>query len=369
MKPYNYLTLSLLMGSLLLSCSHEAGEEEEKPVSLLPQIAGVSLTRAGAVTADVRSIGLYAVNAQSGENNYGTCPAGTYGKYTRPDNGSFGPNDATQTIWLNLQKATIFSCYPAPDAAAGNISNYTSDGQPASEAATPIPALKVPVSAITLAPSIPVNATAASLDFALPANDYMYGVAYNASGNGDQGEFTTSQPFADNGHAQNAAGPAVSIGLKHAFSQIRIIIKRSTDYKGSAEITNVSYKCTLPVLQSSTVMQLTDGKLQNLATATEQTYTYNLSGLTTKLTIGTEADANLTITNYALPASQPSTDPEISVTADGKPMTVKAPNHAFDAGLVNTYTVTVKPTGLALTGFNVVQWSDDTNQPGNVDIK
>lgn len=364
MKPYNYLLIPILILPLLSSCAKE--DKIDGPVSLNPYVAGISLTRAGASQAsDLFAIGLYAVNQDKNLKTYGTWPAGTYGKYSNKQDGSFKPADAGQTIWLNLDKAIIFACHPAQSAGSA-----ITDGNASSSATNPIPCITVPAAAISLAPVITAPATGTSVfDFTTPANDYMYGVEYVVNSQ-DGGQFKTTQPIADNGRAAvGAAGNTVAIGLKHAFSQIKLVITKGQTYTGNALVSNVKYTRSMQTLDaaenSGVKMQLTDGKLVGLKDASSKVYHYNLSTLSGggyKVT-----DNIMTLTNYCLPNIAAAST--ITVVVDGKEMSITyAADPAWEAGKINAYKVTINGTGLTFSGFSIVDWNDsnDNNSSGTL---
>lgn len=352
-----YIALPVLFSSLFLSCSHEVGgelpENPDAPVGLTAEVAGIALTRGGAADGSLDAISLYAVNSVSGESTYGTRPAGTPGKYKKQTDGTFAPEDATSTIWLNHEQATIYSCYPAGTIAQGGTAD------------TPVPTLAVPSGTIVYAPTIPADATRTSLDFATSVTDYMYGVAYDDTKT-DADKYTTNQPVASNGRGSTPHTPdssKVSIGMKHAFSQIRLIIKKKDDYKGEAHVTAVSYQRTIPVLTTESKMQLTNGDITGTNT-TDTTYSYNLSGLSTPLKIATKGTDDITITNYALPHNDTSNSSTITLTVDGKQMSLVNSNESvWNRGSINTYTIAIGPTGLELSGFTVVNWGTGTDIP------
>lgn len=362
MKPYNYLLIPILILPLLSSCAKE--DKIDGPVSLNPYVAGISLTRAGASQAsDLSAIGLYAVNQDKSLKTYGTWPAGTYGKYSQQD-GSFKPANAAQTIWLNLEKAIIFACHPAQTAGSA-----ITDGNASSSATNPIPCITVPAAAISLAPAITAPATGTSVfDFTTPANDYMYGVEYD-SGGANGGQFKTTQPIADNGRAAvGAAGNTVAIGLKHAFSQIKLVITKGQTYTGNALVSNVKYTRSMQTLDaaenSGLKMQLTDGKLVGLKNASSKVYHYNLSTLSGG---GYKVTDNMTLTNYCLPNIAAAST--ITVVVDGKEMSITyVADPAWEAGKINTYNVTINGTGLTFSGFSIVDWNDsnDNNSSGTL---
>lgn len=363
MKPYNYLLIPILILPLLSSCAKE--DKIDGPVSLNPYVAGISLTRAGASQAsDLSAIGLYAVNQDKSLKTYGTWPAGTYGKYSQQD-GSFKPADATQTIWLNLDKAIIFACYPAQSAGSA----ITDGNGSAASATNPIPCIPVPVAAISLTPAnITAPTTGSVFDFTTPANDYMYGVEYNSEAV-DGSRFKSTQPIADNGRAAvDAAGNTVAIGLKHAFSQIKLVITKGSTYTGNAFVSNVKYTRSMQTLDNANdggvKMQLTDGKLVGLKDASSKEYQYDLSSLNGG---GFKITDNMTITNYCLPNVAATST--ITVVVDSKEMSITyTGDPAWEAGKINTYNVTINGTGLTFSGFSIVDWNDsnDNNSSGTL---
>lgn len=356
MKPYKYLFLPLLILPLATSCDKE--EPLDGPVSLNPNVAGVSLTRGGIDNVDgLMAIGIYAVNNEEDKdandnpkNTYGVWPAGTYGKYTKDAQGSFKPDaqPTDQTIWLNLDKATIFACHPAATVTAGQ----NADGTKA------VPTIQVPANCIVFEHT---NLTEVNNDFASADNDYMYGVEYSSN------TFQQTQPIATNGRAAGSLSSNVNIGFKHAFTQIKLVISRYTDYQGNCKVSKVTYTRNIPTLGASTKMQLTDGKLTDLAAASSKTYSY-VYGTPAAIT----GMNKLTFTNYAIPYYDALTTEQqistITVTVDGKEMTIENKNEvAWEAGNIYTYTISIHPTGLQFSGINIVAWNDITDIP-NTDI-
>ena len=187
----------------------------------------------------------------------------------------------------------------------------------------------------------------------------MYGVEYKNN------TYQENQPYANNGNnmpnGTKGPGQSVSIGLKHVFAKLRLIIKKEDSYKGTAAVTSVKYTSKIPVPGNNTRMKLTNGELLDLdntgSSATDKSYTYTL----TSATATTDVKTTLTITNYAIPCSQ-SLSGTISLIVDGKPMSVACTNQ-WERGKIYTYTVTIKPTGLELSGINVVGWQDAAQIP------
>lgn len=381
MKPYNYQLLFLLLGAICLSCSKEVKEEESGPVSLTPHIAGISLTRAGIDAAEkVDAIGFYAVSKESTDNTYGTWPVGTYGKFTgNTSNGhtTFAPATEQDILWLEPEKnAIIFSCYPAPTNASDIVdaSTLNEDGTtistgtnaPAATLDAPVPVIPVSTNVFSLSPAFPADA---NFDFTLPAYDYMYGVAYDDSNPsaGESTKFQSTQPVANgnrSGGTVNQSGPNVAIGLKHAFSQIKLIIKKGDSYPGTAtRVTEVKYTRKMNTLTDNTKMKLTDGTFLGITLTNDAAYTYDLKSATQNsegFELTSDKNSNLTITNYALPCDAAKS--VISLTVDKKEMTIEyADDPQWNAGKIYTYAVTINGTGLAFSGVSVVDWDDDGN--------
>lgn len=394
MKPNKYLLLLITL-SAFMACSKETGtgEEPEKPkgpVALDPHIAGVSLTtRGGAADAtDISTLGIYAVPVTTTSTNADApAPASSYHLYTLK-NGNASPYDAANTLWLELYKVTIFSFHPAGAATDTPVT-------PGGTGETPVPTIVVPSTAITVGQTNIAKKEDNNYDFADAENDYMYGVAYDTSEENQAptaSHFLPTQPVANNGYNPddtpkvNECGPEVAIGLKHAFAQIRFILKKGSTYAGDAVVTKVTYTRSLqtligalknppanPVTESTNgsdpvtsderfpvTMNLTDGILNNLAQAAETIYSYTFAD-DAKVEATTD-DNTIQLTNYILPNS--SADAKIVITVDGKDMTLdRYSDTKFEAGNIYTYTIQINPTGLTLSGFTVVDWGENQTQP------
>lgn len=378
MKPNKYLLLLITL-SAFMACSKETGtgEEPEKPkgpVALDPHIAGVSLTtRGGAADATyISTLGIYAVPVTTTSTNADApAPASSYHLYTLK-NGKASPYDVANTLWLELYKVTIFSFHPAGAATDTPVT-------PGGTGETPVPTIVVPSTAITVGQTNIAKKEDNNYDFADAENDYMYGVAYDTSEENQAptaSHFLATQPVANNGYNPddnpkvNECGPEVAIGLKHAFAQIRFILKKGSTYAGDAVVTQVTYTRNLqkligaPVSESdptpqSITMNLTNGKLNNLAQAAETIYSYTFAD-DAKVEATTD-EKTIQLTNYILPNT--SANAKIVITVDGKDMTLDRKNDTkFEAGNIYTYTIQINPTGLTLSGFTVVSW-DEEKQP------
>lgn len=361
MKLYKYL---LLITPLLAiqSCSKEIGEDPKAPVGLEPRIAGVSLiTRGGASDASaIKTLGIYAVNKKDGETTYGVSPTGTYRKYNL-EGGNASPAGDTETLWLNQEQAIIFSYHPIVSDVA-----VTAGG----EGTTPVPTITIQASAIKPEQTITKTESNNIYDFALPVNDYMYGVEYDNNQSSEANKYLSTQPIADNGHQLGDVipkGREVAIGLKHAFAQVSFIVKRGDAYKGAAKVTKVTHTRNMPTLNAdnTTTMNLTDGALNNLVEAAEVTYSYTFNdGVAPTLS---SISGGITLTNYVIPYSTTSDQSKLVVTVDGKDMTLLPyTDPAWEAGNIYTYTIIINPTGLTLDGFNITGWDDESLPDVNV---
>lgn len=391
MKLNKYLLL-LISFSAFMACSKEIGEESKEPevpkgpVALDPHIAGVSLTtRGGAANAtDINTLGIYAVPVKT--EGAPTDAPSSYHLY-KLTNGNASPNDVANTLWLELYKVTIYSFHPAGTADVTPVTLVGTDE-------TPVPAITIPASAITAEQTGITKKDDNNYDFAKTENDYMYGVAYDKSKEDDNDSnsnpYLTTQPIANNGYASgdtpqpNECGPEIAIGLKHAFAQIRFTLKKSSSYGGEAIVTNVTYKRNLqtligklkeeptaPAAETGVVptvsgerlpitMNLTNGKLNNLAEAAETTYSYIFVDQDVK---ATNDENTIKLTNYILPNT--STNAVITITVDGKEMKLeRSSDTQFEAGNIYTYNILINPTGLTLSGFTVSGWGEDLQQPG-----
>lgn len=375
MKLTTYLLLLISLAATQ-SCSREIGEEAAGPASLSPHIAGISLTRAGINDAEtIDAIGFYAVSQNKEDNSYGTWPGGIYGKYSSHNsngNITFTPAAEDQTLWLKPGKsAVIFSCHPAPDNAsvivdAGTLKEDGTPNTPASTASSPVPVIPIPSATINLTPALPEDG---STDFADATNDYMYGVVYTDSNSSDEStKYGTTQPVAtgDRTGTVNVSGPTVAIGLKHAFTQIRFVIKKGESYPGVATVSEVKYARSMRILTGNAKMKLTDGTFLGVETKSDGAYTYNLTspGQDGKKVPGVN-DSDLTVISYALPSAAAAST--ISLTVDGKVMSIGySDDPAWLAGKIYTYAVTINGTGLSFSGVSVVSWntSDDNNSSG-----
>lgn len=362
MKLYKYLLLITPL-FVIQSCSKETGEDPKAPVGLEPRIAGVSLiTRGGAGNAtDINTLGIYAVNKNSDETTYGTSPSGTYRKY-KLDNGIANPDGDAETLWLNQEQAIIFSYHPIVSEV-----NVTAGGS----SANPVPTITIPAAAITPTQTITVAKDNNIYDFALPVNDYMYGVEYDDNQSAEAKKYLSTQPIADNGHQiQGGATPrgrAVAIGLKHAFAQVSFIVKRGDTYQGAAKVTKVTHTRNMPTLKpdNTTTMNLTDGALNNLEDAAEVTYSYTFNDDVAPIL--SAISEGITLTNYVIPYSTTTNQSNLVVTVDGKDMTLLPyTDPAWEAGNIYTYTIIINPTGLTLDGFNIAGWGDESLPDVNV---
>lgn len=343
------LTYTLLLLAFLPACRQAPDELPVTPADpktpLEITVSGISMQQPRSVISsesdlDGKKIGIYAINAQSGESSYGTAPAGTAATYAVATDGNGGYKATAVTgkeLWLNNQSATIYATYPIAD--PNDITPGSNSGD-----APALPVKRATFAEEQTLTTTPVAGTPDYYDLTDPQYDYMYGVAYITD------SYLTTQPEADNG------SPAVSIGFRHALAQVRFKLKKGTDYPGPARLTYVKFTFSnLPALKNNntSLMSLKDGSMQNLEAAQSRHYAYTLSAVVTL-----DADG-LEFRTYALPVSTTGLT-EVQMTLDGKTMTL-SPSSPSDkewaAGNIYRYSFTARGTGLTLSSFQVVDWT------------
>ncbi|WP_102407677.1 fimbrillin family protein [Parabacteroides bouchesdurhonensis] len=357
---FTHITLCAFL--LFASCVKEGdGADPDQdlatPVAMQGRVADVELeTRAGATTSNMngKHFAVYAVNHTDGETAYGTLPAGTRGEYEIQADGSAKGVEGKE-LWLVHQRARIYAAHPAGTfEPSKNMNNNDT-----------VPRLVIPTGTIVYQNTATADANRKQLDFAAADSDYMYGVAYS------NGAFGTDHPLADNGKLRpgedrvNEWGPSVSFGFRHAFARICIVLKRGQDYNGSTSVTQVTYTRDMPGIDRNTRMNLHTGALEGLTTAASKAYTYDLSAMTDNK-ITTATDDKVVIESYALPCEQKAS--KFSVTVDGKEMEVAhSADVAWEAGKVYVYTLSIKGTGLEMTGITMESWTAGSST-GSVEI-
>ena len=355
--------LSLSLVALALSCPActeqdaprvDTGTGTESTAALQLSMAGLEVVpdaaREATTTTPLYSgtMGVYLKGTL-----YGETTAYTFTSDEQGNTGTVTPTSGATAPLLYAETATIYAGYPYTDnsiaPATNDIGNH--------------PTLAISASAINYAPTIEAGTR---LDFTSTANDYMYGVKYTDNG------FTTDQPTA------NFKSPSVTIGLKHAFSQIQFVIIKGTGYYQTGNISSITYtRDGAPRLQADngSAMNLHDGSITTTAASASGNalYTFDLSN---KKDLTATTDVGSTpyiLTTYALPCEKTATATQTStftITVDGKEMKadLSTLSQVWEAGKKYVYTFRFGPTGMALVGVEIKGWTTPSEE-GTGDAK
>ena len=339
--------LSLSLVALVLSCPActeqdaprvDTGTGTESTAALQLSMAGLEVVPDAAREATTTTplyngtMGVYLQGTLYGETTAYTFTSedGSTGTVTLPEGG--------KAPLLYAETATIYAGYPYTDSsitlATNDIGNH--------------PTLAISTSAINYAPTIEAGT---GLDFTSAATDYMYGVEYANGG------FTTDQPTA------NFKSPSVTIGFKHAFSQIQFVIIKGTGYYQTGNISSITYtRDGAPKLQADngSRMNLHDGSITGTEASTSGValYTFDLSNRK-DLTATTDADSTpYILTTYALPCATATQTSTFTITVDGVEMKadLSTLSQAWEAGKKYVYTFRFGPTGMTLVGVEIKGW-------------
>ena len=340
--------LSLSLVALALSCPActeqdaprvDTGTGTESTAALQLSMAGLEVVpdaaREATTTTPLYSgtMGVYLKGTL-----YGETTAYTFTSDEQGNTGTVTPTSGATAPLLYAETATIYAGYPYTDnsiaPATNDIGNH--------------PTLAISTSAINYAPTIEAGT---GLDFTSAATDYMYGVEYANGG------FTTDQPTA------NFKSPSVTIGLKHAFSQIQFVIIKGTGYYQTGNISSITYtRDGAPKLQADngSRMNLHDGSITGTEASTSGValYTFDLSNRK-DLTATTDADSTpYILTTYALPCATATQTSTFTITVDGVEMKadLSTLSQAWEAGKKYVYTFRFGPTGMTLVGVEIKGW-------------
>jgi len=345
-------SLSLSLVALALSCPActeqdaprvDTGNGTESTVALQLSMAGLEVVpdaaREATTTTPLYSgtMGVYLKGTL-----YGETTAYTFTSNDQGNTGTVTPASGVTAPLLYAETATIYAGYPYTNnsiaLATNDIENH--------------PTLAINTDAINYAPTI--AADAANLDFTGTANDYMYGVKYADNA------FTTEQPTA------NFKSPSVTIGLKHAFSQIQFVIIKGTGYYKAGNISSITYtRDGAPKLQADngSTMNLHDGSITTTAASASGNalYTFDLSNKTDLAATTEVGSTPYILTTYALPCEKTATDTQTStftITVDGVEMQADlfTLSQAWEAGKKYVYTFRFGPTGMTLVGVAIKGW-------------
>lgn len=345
-------SLSLSLVALALSCPActeqdaprvDTGTGTESTAALQLSMAGLEVVpdaaREAATTTPLYSgtMGVYLKGTL-----YGETTAYTFTSDEQGNTGTVTPASGATAPLLYAETATIYAGYPYTDSsitpATNDIENH--------------PTLAINTDAINYAPTIEAGT---GLDFTSTAIDYMYGVKYTANSG-----FTTDQPTA------NFKQPQVTIGLKHAFSQIQFVIIKGTGYYKAGNISSITYtRDGAPKLQADngSAMNLHDGSITTTAASASGTalYTFDLSNKTDLAATTEVGSTPYILTTYALPCEKTATDTQTStftITVDGVEMQadLSTLSQAWEAGKKYVYTFRFGPTGMTLVGVAIKGW-------------
>ena len=373
--------LSLSLVALALSCPActeqdaprvDTGTGTESTAALQLSMAGLEVVpdaaREATTTTPLYS-GTMGVHLQG--TLYGETTAYTFTS-NDGNTGTVTPASGTAPL-LYAETATIYAGYPyipansAADAGYNQILRVAqNDNSPfAARDGESYPAFAISTDAINYAPAISGDAGDASdLDFTSAATDYMYGVKYTDNG------FTTEQPTA------NFKNASVTIGLKHAFSQIQFVIIKGTGYYQAGNISSITYtRDGAPKLQADngSAMNLHDGSITTTAASASGNalYTFDLSNKTGLAATTDVGSTPYILTTYALPCKETATATQTStftITVDGKDMQadLSTLSQVWEAGKKYVYTFRFGPTGMTLVGVAIKGW--DTGE-GTGDAK
>ena len=342
--------LSLSLVALALSCPActeqdaprvDTGTGTESTAALQLSMAGLEVVpdaaREATTTTPLYSgtMGVYLKGTL-----YGETTAYTFTSDEQGNTGTVTPRSGTAPL-LYAETATIYAGYPYTDnsiaPATNDIGNH--------------PTLAINTDAINYAPTIEAGT---GLDFTSTATDYMYGVEYT------NGRFTIEQPTA------NFKSPSVTIGLKHAFSQIQFVIIKGTGYYQAGNISSITYtRDGAPKLQASngSAMNLHDGSITNTAASASGNalYTFDLSNKTGLAATTDASTTDYVLITYALPCEKTATATQTStftITVDGVKMQadLSTLSQVWEAGKKYVYTFRFGPTGMALVGVEIKGW-------------
>ena len=344
-------SLSLSLVALALSCPActeqdaprvDIGNGTESTAALQLSMAGLEVVpdaaREATTTTPLYSgtMGVYLKGTL-----YGETTAYTFTSNDQGNTGTVTPASGATAPLLYAETATIYAGYPYTDnsiaLATNDIGNH--------------PTLAISTSAINYAPTIEAGT---GLDFTSTATDYMYGVKYTHDG------FTIEQPTANFKNAE------VTIGLKHAFSQIQFVIIKGTGYYQAGNISSITYtRDGAPKLQADngSRMNLDDGSITATAASASGTalYTFDLSKKTDLAATTEVGSTPYILTTYALPCKKTATDKQAStftITVDGVEMkaNLSTLSQIWAAGKKYVYTFRFGPTGMALVGVEIKGW-------------
>ena len=316
-----------IISIMLASCSKEdssSASAEKSELGISVSISGTSNTRAlvDAFT-DNNQIAVFLTGA-----NYTPKVA----LYTYNATSWTPPALETNKIYLSNETATVYGYYPASATITGST--------PDNDAANTI--------------DVTVNATETSFTGSGQI-DYMY-----ATGRTGTSE-SYLYPLAT---ASNATGAnEVNLYLHHALAKLSFIINKASSYTGDGTLTSVKLSKTDGFLVGEGTMALSDGTITALSTASGIEFT----GSTTINAYNATPSTTVIAQGLAAPNSDLS-GITLTLTIDGKVMTVALPATiaTWAQGNNYTYTITVNGTELQATTVNILPWIGMNGGTGEV---
>lgn len=305
-----------IASAVLTSCS-----KEDSPVpSASKSELGVSASISG--TVNTRAL----VDAFTDDNQIAVFITGTnytpkVTLYTYGTTSWTPPALEADKIYLSNETATVYGYYPASATITGTT----------------------PINGASNTLDVTVNATEASFT-GTGQTDYMYATGRT----GTTGSY--SYPLATASNATNAN--KVDLYLHHALAKLSFIVNKASSYTGNGTLTSVKLSKTDGFLTGTGTMALSDGTIA-LSTASSIEFT----GSATINVYNATPSTTVTAQGLAAPNSNLS-GITLTLTIDGKAMTVTLPTTitTWTQGNNYTYTITVNGTGLEVTTVSILPW-------------
>ena len=153
--------------------------------------------------------------------------------------------------------------------------------------------------------------------------------------------------------------------MKHMLSKVSFIIKKSTDYSNTGTLTQICLKSVGKKI--STKAAFTVGTPDTAPTPSADQADL-ISQILLKGSKPINENSNTAETAYMLvvPKKYDNHDFVLTMTIDGKEMTVNSLPTTIDwsLSLNYQYTVTVSSTGLTVSSVIIKDWTPDTSTPG-----
>lgn len=321
------LIKGLVFISVIFSCSRTGSLEEIYDDSLL-QVKVVEMQLVSkADISETNNVGVLALNSEIDQTGYGkNGVTGIYGI----------EGSVVEGISLLNEKAVIYSHQPLSN------SLTVDNGIP-----------YIPISLSSIKQEYIVTPTQISpIIFFTEGDDYKYGVTYRADA--AEGErFMSTQPFAisHGKEAINVGSQEVTIGLKHAFAQLKLIIKKEDGIGAESNLTAFRLKRSIPKLAQESRMNLKNGKISNVQDPIDGETAYTIGLSSYKLAMNSSMEMSL-LTLPDLPRTY-----TIELDLDGKTiLSEPIVDKGWEAGFIYTYQISIKAANLTIAPIEVEQW-------------